>query len=240
MNESRSRRALRHVDAGGATLARPIQGKLPRGASSLPKHVVEAEQRKRLTLATAKVVAAKGFADASVADIIGVAGVSRATFYELFKDKEDCFLFGFRKLSCAHLQQIQVGMQVDGGLSERLYGAIRAYIERIDADGELAQAFIAEAESATPAIRAEFVKAMRDLRRTLNAWLDEVQTRYPTIARPAEVDVSLTMSGLIGHVIDRVRLGRRFTAQDVAAIHAFLLRGLGLHESLSTEVAESD
>jgi AcrR family transcriptional regulator len=35
--------------------------------------------------------AAKGYNATTIADIVEPAGVSRATFYELFKDKEDCF-----------------------------------------------------------------------------------------------------------------------------------------------------
>lgn len=37
------------------------------------------------------VAARHGYAGATVARVIDWAGVSRATFYELFKDKEDCF-----------------------------------------------------------------------------------------------------------------------------------------------------
>jgi AcrR family transcriptional regulator len=40
----------------------------------------------------AEAVAEKGFARATVADVISRAGVSRETFYEQFSDKEQCFL----------------------------------------------------------------------------------------------------------------------------------------------------
>lgn len=42
-----------------------------------------------------EVVAEKGYADATVADAISAAGVSRATFYEQFDDKEDCFFAAY-------------------------------------------------------------------------------------------------------------------------------------------------
>lgn len=41
------------------------------------------------------VVAAKGYAGASVADVVDRAGVSRRTFYEQFPDKETCFLAAY-------------------------------------------------------------------------------------------------------------------------------------------------
>jgi AcrR family transcriptional regulator len=36
-------------------------------------------------------VAAKGYTDTRIADVVAKARVSRRAFYELFKDKEDCF-----------------------------------------------------------------------------------------------------------------------------------------------------
>jgi AcrR family transcriptional regulator len=43
----------------------------------------------------AEAVAGEGYPSVSVADVVSRAGVSRATFYELFSDKQDCFLAAF-------------------------------------------------------------------------------------------------------------------------------------------------
>ncbi|MCZ7630823.1 MAG: TetR/AcrR family transcriptional regulator [Microthrixaceae bacterium] len=42
-------------------------------------------------------MAEHGYAATSVAHILGRAGVSRTTFYELFDDKADCFLAAWRR-----------------------------------------------------------------------------------------------------------------------------------------------
>jgi AcrR family transcriptional regulator len=42
-----------------------------------------------------EVSAERGFVDASVARVVARAGVSRRTFYELFEDREECFLAAF-------------------------------------------------------------------------------------------------------------------------------------------------
>jgi AcrR family transcriptional regulator len=42
-----------------------------------------------------EVVSARGYPETRVVDVIGVAGVSRKTFYELFESKEDCFLAAY-------------------------------------------------------------------------------------------------------------------------------------------------
>lgn len=57
-----------------------------------PPEEVARIQRGRLMDAMADVVAAVGYEDASVERVLVQAGVSRRTFYELFNDREDCFL----------------------------------------------------------------------------------------------------------------------------------------------------
>jgi AcrR family transcriptional regulator len=74
--------ARRHDDAPG----------LPRGRSSLPADEVRAKQRERLLHATVAAVAAAGYHNITVADIVRGARVSKAAFYAHFRDKEDCFL----------------------------------------------------------------------------------------------------------------------------------------------------
>jgi AcrR family transcriptional regulator/DNA-binding MarR family transcriptional regulator len=49
-------------------------------------------QRTRLLAAMTEVAGEHGLADATVARVVARAGVSRRTFYELFEDREECFL----------------------------------------------------------------------------------------------------------------------------------------------------
>ncbi len=75
-------------------LARTHEGEpgLPRGRSGLPAETVRAAQRERLLRAAIAAVARTGFNDATVAEIVRGARVSKAAFYAHFTDKEDCFL----------------------------------------------------------------------------------------------------------------------------------------------------
>lgn len=66
--------------------------RLPRGRHGLPRELVERSQRERLLAAVIEVAAERGVKAMSVADILAVAGVGRQTFYEQFKDKEECLL----------------------------------------------------------------------------------------------------------------------------------------------------
>ncbi len=57
----------------------------PRGRHRLPPEVVSRSQRERLLEAAVRVVAEKGYAAATIGDLTKEAGVSRTTFYELFR-----------------------------------------------------------------------------------------------------------------------------------------------------------
>jgi AcrR family transcriptional regulator len=73
----------------------PALDRLPSGRHRLTREAVIESQRGRLLFAIAQVVAEKGYAATTVADIVDRASVSRSTFYEQFPDKEACFLAMF-------------------------------------------------------------------------------------------------------------------------------------------------
>ena len=80
--------------ASGRRTAR-LNERLPRGRHGLPREAVTESQQRRIVQAMIEVVAERGYPETRVVDVIGVAGVSRKTFYELFASKEDCFLAAY-------------------------------------------------------------------------------------------------------------------------------------------------
>jgi AcrR family transcriptional regulator len=65
---------------------------LPRGRHKLGRRQVRDSQRERLTRAILDCVAEQGYAGTTIADVVAAARVSRKAFYDLFEDKEACFL----------------------------------------------------------------------------------------------------------------------------------------------------
>ena len=121
-----------------ARTARPRRTaqKLPRGGRhALTQEAVAASQRARMLQAIVKVVADKGYAGTTVADIIALAGVSRRTFYEHFRTIEDCFLAaydeGLQELLAA-VQAALVGLPRDDWHA-RSRAAIDAYLHTLSA-----------------------------------------------------------------------------------------------------------
>ena len=201
--------------------------KLPKGINALPQDVVLQSQTARLIEATAWAVSEKGYADATVGIIIARAGVSRTTFYQLYKDKEDCFLACFKQLSYAHAQTIDVALTSNAQLGQKLVDALTAWLECIDANQRYARAFIGEAEAATPKIRSAWLTARQHLGQRLREWLAQVRTAYPEVAAPTPATFDLALAGLTGFVVAEVRAGR-LLAPRVPTIAAFICASLGL------------
>lgn len=71
----------------------------PRSARARARPGTARDQRARLLEAITAIVGQRGFAAAKVGDIAARAGVSRATFYEHFADKEHCFAAAHERLA---------------------------------------------------------------------------------------------------------------------------------------------
>ncbi len=65
---------------------------VPRGRHAPPLEVRQSRQRGRLFAAAAAVFARVGYAEATAESIAREAGMSKATFYEHFGNKEDCIV----------------------------------------------------------------------------------------------------------------------------------------------------
>lgn len=89
MTGPRSGRSRRPA-AGREATARSME-KLPGGHHGLEPAEVTANQIDRLIRAEIEVVTRESFGPAPIRDVTGLAGVSRATFYEHFEDRVDLF-----------------------------------------------------------------------------------------------------------------------------------------------------
>lgn len=67
------------------------------GPSGLPRGQVTQIQRSRMLAAAVRTVEELGYSQMTVAQVIGRARVSRKTFYDVFRDREDCFLAAFEE-----------------------------------------------------------------------------------------------------------------------------------------------
>ena len=118
--------------------------KLPRRSHDLPATTVRASQRWRLLEAVTEAVARLGYAAASVADVIAIAGVSRKTFYENFDDKEDCFLAAYDVMSARFAEALAGVGTRETSAAGRTEARVRSYVRGMAREPAMARAFIVE------------------------------------------------------------------------------------------------
>jgi AcrR family transcriptional regulator len=83
--------------------------------------------RMRLLEGMAHAVAAKGYADTTIADIVREASVSRRTFYEHFEGKADCLIALYEAASINALQVLRNAIDPARDWHEQVEQAMRAY-----------------------------------------------------------------------------------------------------------------
>ncbi|MBL1073300.1 TetR/AcrR family transcriptional regulator [Nocardia sp. 2] len=126
---------------------------LPRGRHGLPRETVVAAQRDRILLAMAEAMAEKGYVGTPVAAIIKRAGVSRETFYEQFRSKEDCFEAAFERAVELMLAGILAvtGADFEGETHvERIERVLGAYLDALAAEPAYARVFLVEVYAVGP------------------------------------------------------------------------------------------
>ncbi len=139
-----------------------IPRRLPRGSHGLDRDVVEASQRTRLLEAIGRAVAERGYAGATIDDVVRRAGVSKATFYEHFADKQDCFLAAYEAASEELLGRVrEAHASADDDWLERTRAGIHAYLRWLAADPALARVYLVEVAAAGP-VALERREALRD------------------------------------------------------------------------------
>lgn len=102
---------------------------LPAGRHGLTREYVHENQRTRIIDATISVLGVAGINAMSVEDIIATAGVSRRTFYDHFKGKNDVFLQASTLVN-RELEQAITDPLAGGDLTAALAAAIDLFVEK--------------------------------------------------------------------------------------------------------------
>lgn len=114
---------------------------------------MRANQRSRLIAATIELVAERGYASATVRDIARLAGVSKASFYEHFSGKEECFLATYDTALRGAASAVLRGERADGHGRERLRAGLFALAELIAAEPNGTKLVLVDGLASSPVIR---------------------------------------------------------------------------------------
>ncbi len=121
----------------------PLYRRLPHGPHRMGPEEVVLNQRTRMHGAMIEAVAANGYEHTSVKQVVGLAGVSRRSFYEQFANKQECFLATYDLIATRGAGRVSAAYRAAAGDPEdRLHAAF----------GELGQAISSNWKSAHLAI----------------------------------------------------------------------------------------
>jgi AcrR family transcriptional regulator len=140
-------------------------GQLPAGRHGLSREFVARNQRERLLDGIAVAVAEKGYLATTVADVLEASGVSRRTFYENFKDKEDCFLQAYEAIVEQITARVNEVYARPGPWPERLHAGVAAFLEFLSKEPQFAKLALVEALAAGPRALDLYVEAIQSFRR---------------------------------------------------------------------------
>lgn len=115
----------------------------PMLAPALPAAEIS-EHRRRLLDAMSEVVARKGYADTTIADIAAEARVSKRTFYEHFADKAEALFALYAAASAQALQVLRDAIDPSKDWHAQAEGALRAYLETLSCNPPLLRTLFIE------------------------------------------------------------------------------------------------
>lgn len=122
--------------------------RLPGSREDLAEPLVADSQRERILNSMARACASKGYAATTIADIVEPAGVSRATFYELFNDKEDCLLAAMEVSLADAMGRIVTVYSPDKPWATMVREAASAFLELLASRPSFARMALIEAPTA--------------------------------------------------------------------------------------------
>jgi AcrR family transcriptional regulator len=121
----------------------PLVGQLA-ARESVGRERLSEIQRARILSAMVEVVAERGAANASVSHVVARSGVSRRTFYELFEDREDCFLAAFEQAMVQISAVVLPAYERRGPWRVRMRAALLALLELLDRERGVGRLVIVE------------------------------------------------------------------------------------------------
>ncbi|MBA3865551.1 MAG: TetR/AcrR family transcriptional regulator [Solirubrobacterales bacterium] len=156
--------------------------RLPPGRHGLSREYVVKNQRERIAGGVIAVVVERGYADATVTQIVTAAGVSRRTFYNYYSDREDAFFDIYRQVTDFLCEAMAgAGAAQKGGWPVRVRAELAALLESFAANPDLVRFCLV----APPAAGGEVAGAYREFLERLLGTLCEGRPKRAKQPPPA-------------------------------------------------------
>jgi AcrR family transcriptional regulator len=205
-------------------MASPEQQSVPRGRHAPPLEVRLSSQRRRLFAAASAVVAREGYSRTTAEAIAREAGMSKATFYEHFANKEECVLALLDEGATELTLQLTAAADREPGSTyeEHARRNVRAFLRTLAAHPDSARTLLVEIAGAgrAPAARRQAV-----LEAFAEGLVRDNARHAPATGAPlfASHDDAYAVVGGTVELVAR-RLGETRPGADLADLEAVIVR----------------
>lgn len=173
-------------------------GAMRPGRKQHAREQVAAVQRGRLIAATVDTVAEVGYAGLTVAQVIDRAGISRRTFYEVFKDTDDCFMATY-EAGLEQLTELVLESYVEeSSWREGIRAGLATLLGFLDVEPGWARLLVIEALCAGEVVLGRRVQTIRKLSAAIHAGYEQ------GTAQPLASDIAVGGSiwAIYSHLLD--------------------------------------
>lgn len=177
------------------TLTHRTRTAIPRlrpGPGGLPRGQVTEIQRSRMLAAAIDAVEDVGYARMTVAQVISRARVSRKTFYDVFTDREDCFLAAFEQTVSRAGLIAQQAYGRESSWREGIRAALAGLLRFMDEEPGLARLGVVETLGAGERVLDRRARVLDELA--------EVIDRGRTVTSAMREPPDVTAEGVVGAI----------------------------------------
>ena len=185
---------------------------LPPGRHLVPRDFVVQSQRERMLLATAELVAERGYRRTTIELIAKTAKVALTTFYEHFESKEECFLAAFDENVDAAAEVFAELVDPELDWADQISTGLEVFLEMVAGETPRATLCLVESQAAGPAALARYQGMLERVAPKLR----EGRALNPRSARLPE-GLEVALAGGIAWLVHQ-----RLVAGEAAEIKALL------------------
>lgn len=200
---------------------------LPRGRHKLSRADVLESQRRRLIRAMLDRVAEKGYPATTVGDVVSAARCSRNAFYELFEDKEACYIAASDEAGAEMLATLTAAASAEERWRDALRSGTRSYLRWWVDNPRYAAAYLVDLPAAGRRALDQRDRVYADFAAMFEGLAARARTEQPTLPPVPPLAPRLLVVAITELIAQEVRTGRVHSLMELEdALVRFIVKAL--------------
>jgi AcrR family transcriptional regulator len=200
---------------------------LPRGRHKLSRADVLESQRSRLIRAMLDQVAERGYPATTVGDVVTAARCSRNAFYELFEDKEACYIAAADEAGAEMLAALMAAAGAEERWRDALRAGTRSYLRWWVDNPRYAAAYLIDLPAAGRSALEQRDRVYADFAAMFEGLAARARTEQPTLSPLPPLAPRLLVVAITELIAQEVRTGRLQSLMELEdALVRFIAKAL--------------